>query len=332
MVVTGAHLLQLTLVLGATLLVTGPARAANYQDSCSFSNASNTYTLSPAEIGTSVTADMNANLTCSGSYNVLMATCVQLNYSNNYAYNVANPSVHIPVNVILAVAPPSMTGSATNPPSGTQYSKYVGTGPGVNFTTGANGYVKVNLPATSTSSGMVPGTYRVQYSYGFAYGETFSGNGCTGSGFSLSWRTLTFDFVINAVCSIASVQNIAFGSVSYSASAQNTSGSVVVNCPTSAPYTIYLSDGNNRQSAGSGLRRMKSAAGNLLPYQLYKDAGRSQVWDATGGPAVVGGSGGVSGTGTGTNASTTIYASIPAATAMPPVGSYADNVVITVAY
>ncbi|MFC3670137.1 Csu type fimbrial protein [Novosphingobium pokkalii] len=324
--------MQFTMPLAAAVLFTSPAHAANYQDTCSFSNTSSTYTFSPAEIGTSVTAGINANLTCSGSYNVLMATCVQLNYSGNYAYNIADGSKTFPVNVILAIAPPSMTSTVVNPGSGTKYSKYVGTGPGVNFTTSANNYVQVNVPATSTSAGMVPGTYRVQYSYAFAYGETFSGNGCTGSGFTLSSRTLTFDFVINAVCSIASVQNIAFGNVSYSASAQNASGSVVVNCPTSAPYTIYLSDGNNRQSAGSGLRRMKSAAGNLLPYQLYKDASRTQVWDATGGPGVVGGSGGVGGTGTSSNVSSTVYASIPAGTAMPPVGSYSDNVVVTVAY
>ncbi len=99
-----------------------------------------------------------------------------------------------------------------------------------------------------------------------------------------------------------------------------------------SPYTIYIGDGGNRVATGSRDRQMAQGT-QRLPYQLYKDSGRSQVWDATGGTAATNGSGGVSDTGTSVNQTKTVYASIPLTTALPPVaGSYSDTVIVTVTY
>jgi len=77
---------------------------------------------------------------------------------------------------------------------------------------------------------------------------------------------------------------------------------------------------------------MKNGTNNYLAYQLYQDSGHSTVWNATN-VGTVGGTGGVSGTGSGSNQTLTVYALIPAGTAVPATtGTYTDTVVVTVNY
>ena len=142
----------------------------------------------------------------------------------------------------------------------------------------------------------------------------------------------TANFVIPKMCTLNATPAINFNNVTSigpTSARIDAQGTVTVECNT--PYTIYIGDGQNRVAPGSGNRQMAQGAARL-PYQLFKDAARTQVWDATGGTAVIGGSGGVSDPGTGASQNKTVYASIPAGTTLPVPGTYTDTVVITVTY
>ncbi|KAI1692790.1 spore coat protein U domain-containing protein [Ditylenchus destructor] len=142
----------------------------------------------------------------------------------------------------------------------------------------------------------------------------------------------TANFVVPKMCTLNATPAINFNNVTSigpTAARIDAQGTVTVECNT--PYTIYIGDGQNRVAPGSGNRQMAQGTARL-PYQLFKDAARTQVWDATGGTAVIGGSGGVSDPGTGAPQSKTVYASIPAGTTLPVPGTYTDTVVITVTY
>ncbi len=154
----------------------------------------------------------------------------------------------------------------------------------------------------------------------------------------LSWDSgsviLTANFVVPTLCQLNSTSNVDFGNINDIGTASRdytTQGAVNTTCNYGTPYTIYLGDGNNRISGG--FRRMANSNNEFIPYQLYKDAAYSSVWDATGGVSSIGGTGGVSGTGTGSAQTTTVYGKIPQGTTIASrPGSYSDNVVVTVTY
>ncbi|WP_255322977.1 spore coat U domain-containing protein [Lysobacter sp. K5869] len=84
-----------------------------------------------------------------------------------------------------------------------------------------------------------------------------------------------------------------------------------------------LGIGNGLNASGN-IRRMRSAGGQFVPYELYRDSGRSQRWGTTLGTDTVGG------TGTGAAQSQTVYGRVAPQVATP--GSYTDTVVVTVTY
>lgn len=89
-------------------------------------------------------------------------------------------------------------------------------------------------------------------------------------------------------------------------------------CNPGVNYTLTFDAGQNATQIAN--RAMKREGGTeLVSYQLYQDAGRSNVLNT------------ISGTGTGTSQVVTVYGRVPAQTAPPP-GSYRDIVIITVAF
>nr|WP_252318888.1 spore coat U domain-containing protein [Candidatus Symbiopectobacterium sp. PLON1] len=102
------------------------------------------------------------------------------------------------------------------------------------------------------------------------------------------------------------------------------SGSIVVTCTLGTSVSIALDYGTNGGS--STQRYLKNSAGTrTLPYQLYRDVARSQVW------------------GTGTLALTvssfpsttqtyTVYTRYFGATPLPAAGQHTDSVTIKVTY
>ena len=116
-----------------------------------------------------------------------------------------------------------------------------------------------------------------------------------------------------------------------SAMARDSTGTVTVTCTAillgiSASWDILLSTG----SGGSFSPRRLFSGGNSLQYNLYTNAGRTQVWgDATGGTAKVSDSQFLL---VGTNQySYTTYGRIPALQDRAP-GTYTDTITVTVNY
>ncbi len=128
-------------------------------------------------------------------------------------------------------------------------------------------------------------------------------------------------YTMPTLCTLSSATAIAFGTISSTTSNQNTSVSVSTLCNT--PYTLTLSDGNNRISGS--YRRITNGSGQYLPYQIYTDSTYSTLWAGT---TTVSG---VADT-TGAAVATPVYAQIPAGITLPNPDSYSDSVVVTVSY
>lgn len=96
---------------------------------------------------------------------------------------------------------------------------------------------------------------------------------------------------------------------------------LTVLCTATTPYSVALSAGAN--SGGNFAARTILNGAATLGYQLYNNALRSTVWDDT--------TGQVSGTGSGSNQSLTVYGRLPSLTGAMP-GTYGDTVVVTITY
>lgn len=135
--------------------------------------------------------------------------------------------------------------------------------------------------------------------------------------------TLNLSITIAATCSVVSATSIDFGTVTDIGSNIDQTSTLTVNCSTTTPYNIGLSAGGGSGATYSS--RKMSNAGNTVSYSLYRDSGRSQVWGETIGTNTV------SGTGTASNQTITIYGRTPAQTAPAP-GVYTDAVTVTINY
>ena len=124
-----------------------------------------------------------------------------------------------------------------------------------------------------------------------------------------------------------SATNLAFGSFSpLTDSAVDSTATITVTCNKSIPYTIGLSPG----SSGTYSPRRMTNGGNQLAYNLYSDAGYSQVWgNGTGGSFMVSGSIPLRFDFT----NHTVYGRIPLSTQRSAVvGSYSDSITVTVTF
>jgi len=309
------------------LLPATPAEAAT----CSYDapTQSQTYTYSAATITQAATVTFTANINCTGVLALGAPDCFQANFTSPAT---SAGAATLPYQVSFTDGFAGVT--SNNISSATMYGPFGLAIAAGNLTIPVS--VSVTVPAGNATSAPW-GTYSSTVKLGYANSAVVLLALVCPSSISQTTSTpvsaFTANFVIPPTCSVSSTSNVAFtpiGIIGSTSSRIDATGAVSVNCSAGATYTIYLGDGGNRISGG-GNRQMSSGS-NLLPYQLYKDNGRTSIWDTTGGTTATGGSGGVTLTGTGAAASTTVYASIPAGTALPPPGSYNDTVVVTVAY
>lgn len=196
--------------------------------------------------------------------------------------------------------------------------------------------ITVTVPA-GQATGMPVGTYS-DNTVQFMFDEQGNSGACEGN-FAPStsnWDaigpvTYTANFVVPSVCTQVSTTTVNFGNVPAAITVPgggiSATGAIAVQCNQGAPYTVYVGNGNNYTTT----RRMKSGT-NYLAYALYQDSAHTIAWNATN-VGTVGGAGGVNGTGSGSNQTLTVYALIPAGTAVPATtGTYTDTVVVTVNY
>ncbi|WP_293780090.1 spore coat U domain-containing protein [uncultured Oxalicibacterium sp.] len=106
----------------------------------------------------------------------------------------------------------------------------------------------------------------------------------------------------------------------------DSTSTLTVACTNTTPYTVALNAGTHAGGATNFSARAIQNGSSTLGYQLYSDSNRSTVW-GNGSNS----SGQVSGTGSGSNQSLTIYGRLPSLTGAVP-GSYTDTVTVTITY
>jgi spore coat protein U-like protein len=133
--------------------------------------------------------------------------------------------------------------------------------------------------------------------------------------------TMTVSGSVAPTCSITA-GTLAFGTYTPNA-LKDAVATISVDCSNTAPYQVSLGGGENQSGS---TRRMAGPSGSFLNYGLFSNSGRTTGWgDGTAVGAIV------SGTGSGTAQSLTVYGQIPAGQYARP-GSYTDSVFVTVTY
>jgi spore coat protein U-like protein len=135
--------------------------------------------------------------------------------------------------------------------------------------------------------------------------------------------TATTTFLVQATvantCTI-SATGINFGN--YVGSDLDGTATLTATCQNGAAYTVALNAGSTIGSTVTA-RRMTKTGGALLPYALFRDAGRTQNWGQTIGTDTV------AGAGTGSAQTLTVYGRI-AAGATAASGGYSDTITATI--
>ncbi|RNF84913.1 Csu type fimbrial protein [Montanilutibacter psychrotolerans] len=140
--------------------------------------------------------------------------------------------------------------------------------------------------------------------------------------------TTTFDvtITIQSSCTVntPAATDVAFGTHPSTDTNIDAAGQLNVNCTPGTDYTISLDEGLNAGGGGVAARAMINGGTDLVPYQLYTDSGRTDIWGETIGTDTV------AGTGTGAVQAYQVYGRVPSAGF--PADSYSDTVTATVTY
>jgi len=147
------------------------------------------------------------------------------------------------------------------------------------------------------------------------------------------WRFCVFLALVWHAGAQAITCNVSSGSIAFgvynpaSPSNRDTTGSVTITCDKNFTVTMSLGVGNGAGATYAGGRRMTRAGGSTtLTYNLYANAGRTQIFgNGTGGSVTLDVSGKKS-------QSQTIWARIPGTQPTVIPGSYADTVIATISY
>lgn len=276
-----------------------------------FGAASCTWTTVPTNInfgnysvfGAAVTGNSTFAINCvpPATGNVLLSTGGAGSFSRKMS---KAPSSTLGYNLYRDAAGSIVWGDGT---SGTQYLTFTGTPGNRDLAATIYGIIPANLDSP-------PGTYTDTVQ------ATLSG----------TWGSVSQFFTVTATivaeCNVAT-SPLNFGNYDPVAANKTTplDSTTVVNvyCTAQTPVTVALDNG--LWLTGS-TRRLQSAAGNFLNYEMYKDSARGVVWNATNLN-----SGTSTSKNTPINSGFTVYGRVAAAQDLPA-GSYSDTVTVTVNY
>jgi len=189
------------------------------------------------------------------------------------------------------------------------------------------------LAAGSYSSAFSGGDVRLEYAYNeVLLGTAQAPAACTTATGVSGHKTATggFPFTVTATvlpqCSAYVTTDMDFGSNvgAITANIDRTS-TIGLTCLNRTAYTIALDNG---LYANGTVRRMRHTTNPawFIPYALYRESTRTQRWGST--PTVDL----VSGTGTGTAQTLTVYGRAPPTTGAVAAGSYSDQIKVTITY
>ena len=128
---------------------------------------------------------------------------------------------------------------------------------------------------------------------------------------------------IQGSCSVQSATNLSFGNRTAIAAALDATSSIGVQCSTTTPYSVGLSAGGG--TGATMAARLLTAGSDTIPYTVYRDSNRTQVWGTTATVDTI------AGTGDGSVQTYTVYGRI-APVANLVVGNYTDSLSIVVTY
>ncbi|MEB3795136.1 MULTISPECIES: spore coat U domain-containing protein [Acinetobacter] len=320
-------------VLASLLLLVLYAFFSSAHATCTVTggNTTGSYNYTAANINSDATITYTGNIRCtSGGSNAQISKymCMKTVFTGA---TTSNSNVSLPYTVIATVGGAGF--STTNQTSNFWYGPVTTVAPNniISYS------VSIKVPARSGSLTAYPvGTYigSVQVFWDMQANSSSVCEGDSGGGWDSGNMTITANYVVPSFCQLDSTSNVDFGNISDIGTTSRdytAQGAINATCNNGTPYSIYLGDGNNRISGG--FRRMTNGSSQYIPYQLYKDSAYGTVWDATGGTTTVGGSGGVSKTGSGTSQISNVYGKIPQGTAISSTpGNYSDSIVVTVTY
>lgn len=188
---------------------------------------------------------------------------------------------------------------------------------------------------TVTGQNVAAGTYTetltILWSWDYCSGINLLGL-CLGRDTNLTGvsTTLTVSLRVTNDCQITT-PTIAFGNAPVVAGFATVNQAVNVSCTKGSAYTVGMGDGQN---VSGTRRRMKSAAGNFLAYDIFKSAG-SVRWGSVGTAARRSSTDADVNPGLGTGTGSQIFnynAKVYTDQATPPAGLYQDNVVLDVQF
>ena len=290
-----------------------------------------TYTYTAATINSDANISFSGTISCLGGRTtpeISPYMCMKTVFTG---ITNTNSSVSLPYTVTATVG--GAGSSTTNQTSNVWYGpvKTVASNNIISYS------VNVKVPARTGSLIAYPkGTYTgtVQLFWDMQASSSTVCEGNSGGGWDSGNATITANYVVPSLCQLDSTSNVDFGNINDIGTTSRdytAQGAVNTTCNNGTSYSIYLGDGNNR--IADGFRRMTNGSSQYIPYQLYQDSTYSTVWDTTGGVAAVGGSGGVSKTGSGNAQNTNVYGKIPQGTTISTTpGNYSDTIVVTVTY
>lgn len=185
------------------------------------------------------------------------------------------------------------------------------------------------IPAQASAAGGFTADFRgVHTLIEFQYNEALLGTpsypaSCISGG--TAGQSTAFPFTATATianrCTIDGATTLDFGTVpGLLRNDRDQTSAITLTCTGRTPWAMSLGNGQNATGVQRRMRRGTTAS--YVNYQLYRDPQRSQRW---------GGTGNVTGTGTGTAQSVTVYGRVPGAQVAPP-GQYRDVVTVTVTY
>ncbi len=157
--------------------------------------------------------------------------------------------------------------------------------------------------------------------YGVAsFAALISGNAFAGT----STGSLPVSVIILENCTVAATPMTFAATSNVGTAAIDSSATISLTCTPNADFDVALNGGSN---GVSGVRNMKLSAGTeLLPYEIYQDAARTQVWGNTAGVNTV------AGTAPSGASTMTAYGRIAATTPAASAGAYSDTVTVTVTF
>lgn len=310
---------RLLLVLAFAMLA-GRAHA----QSCSFAISNVNFGNIDVTTNTAYTASATFTANCTGVIGRFVRICPNINTgaASSTDYNprkLANGSTLMSFNLFQDAAYTTIWGSHTwgFPPTPPTLEVHLTAG-GVGSTSAT---IYAQIPAGQTTLGA--GTYSSAFSgtntavrYAYRSGATCA---------SITSNNTQVPFTVtanNAITCTATASDLNFGTVTTLASNLDVNGSASVTCSNGAAYRVLL---NNGLSGTGPTNRKMTLGGNEVTYGLYRNAARTLAWGSTSGVNSV------SGTGTGSAQSLTIYGRVPTQT-QPPPGTYSDTIVMTVEY